>query len=141
MAHALRLAEALQSVVVFVGTRPTAGMAGELDTYFKRWRSVQRRFFRTDAEMVRSLRAQGARVVALEVSKGASPYHQLKVRKRETLALVVGNEDTGLDDAFLKRAADQVYIPMVGKSSCLSVGMALAVAAYHYAYVAQDITE
>lgn len=138
MGHALRLAEALGARVLFVGTGPRPDLEPDLDKFFRRWRSVPWQLCAGLPELLRELRARRAYPIAIEVTEQAVSYQSLRLRTPRPLALIVGSEDYGIDEALLRAVPDHVFIPMAGRSSCLGAGMALAVVAYHFAYVYQD---
>ena len=134
--HAFRLAEALGATVVIVGRRIDEADEDVLTQTFKRWRQVSCRMFSSAASALRWLRGQRLHIVAAEIASDATPYYRLPLKPGEPVAIVVGSEESGLAKGMLGAAAHRVYVPMVGRSSCLSVGMTLAVVAYHFAYIA-----
>ena len=67
------------------------------------------------------LRAKGIRVVA--TTPGATALHSA-TDLRGPLALVMGSEQYGLSEFWLKESADQVRIPMAGEADSLNVAMA-----------------
>lgn len=52
----------------------------------------------------------------------------------DKVALVVGNEVTGIDEKTLEACAPHLEIPMLGQKESLNVTQATAVALYHIAY-------
>jgi tRNA (guanosine-2'-O-)-methyltransferase len=75
---------------------------------------------------VAAARADGLRVVAIELAAGALPLHEAALDGDVCLAL--GNEDHGCSAALLA-AADQVaYIPQSGRVGSLNVAAAAAIA-------------
>ncbi|MCX7906538.1 MAG: RNA methyltransferase [Bacteroidetes bacterium] len=72
------------------------------------------------------LRAAGYRIAALELTDRSRPYHA--VRPEEfPLALVVGNELTGVSDAALQRCDFALEIPQYGIKHSLNVSVAAGV--------------
>mgnify|MGYP002682853044 CR=1 FL=1 len=78
---------------------------------------------------VEGLKASGYRVLAVELTDDAVPYHEY-VYPIKT-CLVVGHEDHGVTKATLAACDAAVFIPMYGKGLSLNVHVALAVVLYH----------
>jgi tRNA G18 (ribose-2'-O)-methylase SpoU len=134
MAHALRLAHALDAEVIFVGTRPQ-GHESELTSFFKPWRTVKRRCFVTFRSAATYLAGRRAKIVAVDVSSRSVPYGDIRYQVKQPIALVVGSESRGIDEATLNSIQTHVHIPMRGSRSCLNAGMALSIVASHIAFV------
>lgn len=71
--------------------------------------------------LVRSLKREGIRVVA-STEKGDKLYHEADFKS--ATAIIMGAEDTGIDDALLRLADEQVKIPILGTISSLNVSVA-----------------
>lgn len=89
------------------------------------------------APVLAGLRAQGVRLVALEVSPRAQPLHAL-THDRFPLALVVGHETDGVPRAVLDACDEVVSIPTYGRKPSLNVALAYGVAVLHAARVFAD---
>ncbi|MCL4235275.1 MAG: RNA methyltransferase [Deltaproteobacteria bacterium] len=74
------------------------------------------------------LRAAGVAIVGLEAAPGATPIHDFAWP--DAVALVVGNEVTGISREVLARCDAVVAIPMVGVKNSLNVASAAAIALY-----------
>ncbi len=78
--------------------------------------------------VVEKLKKQGFKVIALELTKESK---NIKLFKSEyPLAIVLGNEVTGVTPALLKRCDAAVQIPMQGIKESLNVSVAYGIAAY-----------
>lgn len=75
---------------------------------------------------VAAARADGLRVIAIELAGGAVPLHEAPLEGDICLAL--GNEDRGCSAALLAAADVVAYIPQAGKVGSLNVAAAAAVA-------------
>jgi len=75
------------------------------------------------------LKGDGYRIVAVELTDDAVPYHQYDYPAKT--CLVVGHEDHGVTKATLAACDAAVFIPMYGKGLSLNVHVALAVVLYH----------
>jgi tRNA (guanosine-2'-O-)-methyltransferase len=82
----------------------------------------------TAAEAADGARAQGLRVVGLELADAAVPLHELA--RTDATCLVVGHEDRGLAKATLDACDDVAFLPQLGKVGSLNVAVATAVALY-----------
>ncbi|MCE9590009.1 MAG: RNA methyltransferase [Planctomycetes bacterium] len=79
----------------------------------------------TGEEARHMLRGRGVRLLAA-TPDGATPHTRTDMTG--AVALVIGPEDTGLDEAWLKEAAGRVSIPMLGRSTdSLNASVAAAV--------------
>ncbi|MEO5689293.1 MAG: TrmH family RNA methyltransferase [Burkholderiaceae bacterium] len=84
-------------------------------------------------ETVATLKAQGWRVVSLELSTRSIPLHELAIALGERICLVVGAENTGVCQALLDVSDATVHIPMRGHNSSMNVANACAIATYEIA--------
>jgi tRNA (guanosine-2'-O-)-methyltransferase len=75
---------------------------------------------------VESARADGYRVIAIELADDAIPLHEAPLDG--DIVIVVGNEDHGCSPALLAAADVVAYIPQPGKVGSLNVAAAAAIA-------------
>ena len=82
------------------------------------------------AQSVQELRQflPAAHWVALEYTNRSIPYHQFRIRG--PLALLVGNEQKGLDPELLTLARESIHLPMYGLNTSINVANATSVALY-----------
>jgi tRNA (guanosine-2'-O-)-methyltransferase len=71
-------------------------------------------------------RAAGLRVIAIELTGGATPLHEVPLDG--DVCLAVGNEDRGCSPGLLAAADVIAYIPLPGKVGSLNVAAATAIA-------------
>jgi tRNA (guanosine-2'-O-)-methyltransferase len=74
----------------------------------------------------KAARAQGLRVVAIELASGALPLHEAPLDG--DICLAIGNEDHGCTAALLAVADAVAYIPQPSRVGSLNVAVAAAVA-------------
>ena len=86
---------------------------------------------KTTAPLIKKLKKQGFTVVALEQTEKSDSIYAWQ--PKFPLALVVGNEKTGVTPAVLKLCDAAVHLPMRGKKKSLNVSIAAGVAIYHLA--------
>ena len=84
-------------------------------------------------ETVATLKAQGWRIVSLELSTQSIPLQELAVAPGDRICLVVGAENTGVCQALLDASDATVHIPMRGHNSSMNVANACAIAVYEIA--------
>lgn len=67
-------------------------------------------------------------LVALEITSDSIPY--MDYQPVRPVALIIGNEKTGVAPELLKLADQSIHIPMYGKGSSMNVAMAAGIAVY-----------
>lgn len=80
--------------------------------------------------VLRSLKADGYRLVGLEQTTNSHNLHEFRFAR--TTALVIGNERTGLTEDLLKLLDDVVEIPVWGLPYSYNVATATSMAMYEY---------
>jgi tRNA G18 (ribose-2'-O)-methylase SpoU len=84
-------------------------------------------------ETAAALKAQGWRLVSLELSTQSIALDTLAVAPGDRICLVVGAENTGVCQALLDVSDVTVHIPMRGHNSSMNVANACAIAVYEIA--------
>jgi tRNA G18 (ribose-2'-O)-methylase SpoU len=80
-------------------------------------------------DALRTLKAEGYHICALELTDVSRPYHEVSFPAR--ICLVVGNEDHGVTRSALALCDSSVFVPMYGKGQSLNVHVCAAVVLYH----------
>ncbi len=70
----------------------------------------------------------GYRLIAVELTRGASPLHELDLTG--DVCLAVGHEDRGVRSGLLERCDAFGYLPQLGRVGSLNVAAATAIAVY-----------
>ena len=78
--------------------------------------------------LIEQLKKEGYQILALEKTRATKDIFSFKSDKR--VALIVGNEVSGLSRQVLKRADNILSIPMHGKKESLNVSVAFGIAIY-----------
>lgn len=86
---------------------------------------------RQTVRLIKKLKKEGARIVALEQTPNSILYSKFK--PKFPLCLIVGNEVSGIPKSILSLADDIIEIPMQGKKESLNVAVAFGIAAYNLA--------
>ncbi len=81
--------------------------------------------------ILNDLKKQGYKIWAVEQNKKSIPYFKLKPKIKDKIALVFGNEVSGLPDSVLKKADKILEIPMKDKKESLNVSVAFGIVIFH----------
>lgn len=79
--------------------------------------------------MHKRLVSMDAEIVALETAKSAINHFDFKPSKK-SVALWVGNERFGIDEAYLDKMDQVIKIPLYGKKNSLNVAQALSIVSF-----------
>lgn len=85
---------------------------------------------KTATETVKMLRDEGVQIVAVEQSDQSIPFSLLSTRLEFPVAIIVGNETTGISKEVLDMADYVLEIPMFGVNKSLNVWGSAAIVAY-----------
>lgn len=83
--------------------------------------------------LIKQLKQDGVQMFALEQSKNSLDLKKFSLGSRASklgIALILGNEVTGLSPAILKKCDKIIEIPMRGKKESLNVSVAAGIALY-----------
>lgn len=72
---------------------------------------------------------EGFTLIALEITEDSKPLHQLSFNHSK-VALVIGNERTGIAPEVLDLSQHKIHINMFGKNSSMNVAQATGIALY-----------
>ena len=87
---------------------------------------------RSISTLIKKLKKHKYKILAIEQSKKSIPYSRFKIRDGK-VALIVGNEVTGLPSNVLRLADHILEIPMRGKKESLNVTVAFGIVGMHLA--------
>lgn len=90
--------------------------------------------YRTGLQAVKKARQRGLLTIGLEQSQLSQPYHQFRRPARKSLALIVGNEVTGVPRSVLRACDVRLEIPMLGRKESLNVAVAFGIVAYRLTF-------
>jgi 23S rRNA (guanosine2251-2'-O)-methyltransferase len=91
---------------------------------------IRWRYYHNALHAADSLKSAGMHLWALETTPDAPSLFELSPPQDHPLALIIGNEVTGVDPALLERCDRVVRLPMIGSKGSLNVASAAAVAIY-----------
>lgn len=133
IADAADMAELVLSGITPAPPNPTIDKVGRYKSKRVNWRYEE-----DPLQAVAQLRQDGYQIVAVELARGAKPYHRFQYSQRT--CLVVGHEDHGVTKATLGVCDAAVFLPMYGKGRSMNVHMALSIVVYHILHCAQPAT-
>jgi tRNA G18 (ribose-2'-O)-methylase SpoU len=84
--------------------------------------------FADPVDAARWLRERDFGIFLATVSTGATPYQQASYGRRT--AVVVGNERTGISNAWFEQASGEITIPMLGRADSLNVAVSASILMY-----------
>lgn len=87
-------------------------------------------YYKQPARLLKKLKEKGFHIVALELTKNSGNIYEWK--PEFPLALIVGNEKTGVTRNLLKYCEASVHLPMHGKKNSLNVSIAAGIAMYQF---------
>jgi tRNA G18 (ribose-2'-O)-methylase SpoU len=93
--------------------------------------SVPFDYFLNARAVLKKLRREGFKIIALEQSGQAKNYKDIKPAAKT--ALLLGNEVAGLSSSLLNLVDEIAELPMRGKKESLNVAVAAGIALYHFA--------
>lgn len=93
--------------------------------------SVPWEYAKSDWRLVDKLKKQGYQIVGLEYTEKSVDIRKIKGKLKYPVALILGNEVTGIPDYLLKRCDIVTHLPMYGIKESLNVASAFAIAIYY----------
>lgn len=89
--------------------------------------TVAWKHFKTTAEALDELRVLGYRLYAVEQAEGSHLLHQLSLTPEEKIAVVFGNEVTGVEQSTIIACDRCLEIPQLGMKHSLNIATAAGV--------------
>lgn len=89
--------------------------------------TVEWRYFPSAVEAVRSLKEEGMAVFAVEQTEGSIPLQEFGLRHSGPLAVVFGNEVSGVGEAGLALCDGAIEIPQWGMKHSLNISIAAGI--------------
>src|SRR5205814_1237072 len=89
--------------------------------------TVTWQYFNKSSDAIESLRKEGYKIFAVEQALNSHPLQEVKVKKNEKLAVIFGNEVSGVEQATLELADGCIEIPQLGMKHSLNIATAAGV--------------
>jgi len=84
------------------------------------------RYFKDTSEAISTLKKEGNKIIALEITDSQKSYDSLDIYEFP-VCFILGNELSGIDDDIIKLCDDAVEIPMYGVKHSLNVSVAAGI--------------
>ncbi|BDQ02607.1 RNA methyltransferase [Ignavibacterium sp.] len=91
--------------------------------------SVKWEYINDPLTIIKKLKNKGIKICALELTENSRPYYEIS-KNDFPLALVVGNEITGVSQEILDHCDFSIEIPQYGIKQSLNVAVAYGIAVY-----------
>lgn len=89
--------------------------------------SVDWKYFSTTKEALQLLLQDGYRIFAVEQVENSTPLHRVGLQPGEKLAVVFGNEVSGIDAEVLALCHGSIEIPQMGMKHSLNISVAAGI--------------
>lgn len=89
--------------------------------------TVEWKYFKTSAEAIEELKANQYKVYAVEQAEGSYKLHTAGFRQNEKIAVVFGNEVTGVEQSTIHLCEGCIEIPQLGMKHSLNIATAVGV--------------
>jgi 23S rRNA (guanosine2251-2'-O)-methyltransferase len=89
--------------------------------------SVHWRYFKTIEEAMSVAQENGYELIAIEQAEGSEPLQHIASVGTQKLAMIFGNEVTGVSDAVLARVSRCMEIPQWGAKHSLNISVSIGV--------------
>ena len=81
-------------------------------------------------EECKDLKDEGYQLLALEITDDSIPLDSISSKELKKVALIVGNEISGISEELLKLADNRLHITMFGRNSSMNVAQSAGIALY-----------
>ena len=89
--------------------------------------TVEWKYAETTVEAVQRLKADGYQVYAIEQVQNSIPLHQFDLNQHSQVAVVFGNEVSGVDQEVIKLCDGCIEIPQLGMKHSLNISVAAGI--------------
>jgi 23S rRNA (guanosine2251-2'-O)-methyltransferase len=89
--------------------------------------TVSWKYFKTSAEAIDALKIEGYSIFAVEQAEGSRLLHTVQLEQTDKLAVVFGNEVTGVEQSTIVLCDGCIEIPQLGMKHSLNIATAAGV--------------
>ena len=89
--------------------------------------TVNWKYFKKIGEAINELRDEGYKIFAVEQAVNSHPLHRMDFKENEKIALIFGNEVTGVEQSTVELADGCIEIPQLGMKHSLNIATAAGV--------------
>ena len=81
-------------------------------------------------EVVKQFQQENIQLYALEITDDSIPVEELQLLDNPSIALIIGEENLGVNKDLLKKTSANIHINMFGNNSSMNVAQATGIALY-----------
>ncbi len=81
-------------------------------------------------EVITKLKAEDYTILSLEITEDSIPVSEYRLEASERIALVIGEENSGVSEEILNVSKQSIHINMYGNNSSMNVATATGIALY-----------
>lgn len=82
-------------------------------------------------KVIEDLKSKHYQIIALEITETSTPIHQFQLTEaKQPIALIIGDENFGIEASILKSVDAVIHIDMFGQNSSMNVVQAANIAIY-----------
>lgn len=120
---------ALAEKVILCGYTPAPPQKEVLKTALGATESVAWQYYENITDAINEQKKEGKTILALEIAEDSRQYTDIKIEDYP-IAIVLGNEISGVCDEALQLCDDAIEIPMFGVKHSLNVGVSTGIALF-----------
>ena len=94
--------------------------------------TVDWKYFKKASEAIDELRKENYRIYSVEQAMNSRPLQQIKFEKDEKLAVIFGNEVTGVEQSTIQMTDGCIEIPQLGMKHSLNIATAVGVVLWEF---------
>jgi tRNA G18 (ribose-2'-O)-methylase SpoU len=94
--------------------------------------TVTWKYFKTSAEAVGELKGNGYRIFAIEQAEGSTKLQDINFSSKEKIAVIFGNEVTGVEQNTIHLCEGCIEIPQLGMKHSLNIATAAGVVLWEF---------
>ena len=94
--------------------------------------SVQWTYFETTIDAVKTLRAEGYQILAIEQASDSMMLHTFSPEKTQKYALILGNEVNGVDEEVMQEIDECIEIPQFGTKHSFNITIAAGIVLWDF---------
>jgi len=94
--------------------------------------TVAWKYFKKTSEAIEELRKENYRVFSIEQAINSHPLHEIAIEKHEKIALIFGNEVTGVEQSTIELTDGCIEIPQLGMKHSLNIATAVGVVLWEF---------
>lgn len=80
--------------------------------------------------VIEHLQQQKIEIFALEITNDSIPVEEIQLQENKKIALIIGDENLGVNQDLLKKTSANLHIKMYGNNSSMNVAQATGIALY-----------